>query len=605
MDKRKRNIIFIGILVLVLSVISFTYAIWSAFFEQKDPNLLATSCFQLSFKEDENFDMITLQKAHPITEEEGLQLNPYKFTITNNCQDYAAYEIHLEIDEDSNLSDFNAVHVSLDQESFILGSKQVVTTTLENATTAYSLTKGYLNKGESKDFELRMWIDEDADASIAGQQFLSQVTLTASYLEEEKVPPTVDLELALCGNTITATGRGEASGNKSITKYEFRLDDEEEWENNSGSNTKEFTVEDSKKHTVGMKVTDSNGITSEVTKEIQQETVNIYGKDIPVTSCGDGLYEVEHNDSTLEEGWKTEEYRYAGTNVNNYVWFNCGPGASSGKTCEKWRIIGLVNVKTTNGIEQRLKIIRDESIGNYAWDRDTSFTNDWTRSKLMEMLNDGYYYSSSSVSCYKGGIGSSSSQTTCQFDGTDSRTKGLEESARAMIDTDITWNIGGWSTSEVKTAEMYKYERGTKTGNSDANPAEWNSTNTMAGATFNSVGLMYLSDYGYASAGSNSNDGKTRSDCINDTKLYSYNTSGCYEKDWLLTEELREWFLLPNSSSYFPYAFYLDVSGFVSSLGAYISYAVRPVVYLTSKAKIVDNSNDGSYDKPYELELTE
>ena len=568
MDKRKRNIIFIGILVLVLSVISFTYAIWSAFFEQKDPNLLATSCFQLSFKEDENNNGITLQKAHPITEEEGLQLDPYKFTITNNCQDYASYEIHLEIDEESNLSDYNAVHVSLDQESFILGSKQVVTTTLENATTAYSLTKGYLNKGESKDFELRMWIDEDADASIAGQQFLSQVTLTASYLEEEKVPPTVDLELALCGNTITATGRGEASGNKSITKYEFRLDDAKEWENNSGNNTKEFTVDDPQKHTVGMKVTDSNGITSEVTKEIQQETVTIYGKEIPVTSCGDGLYEVEHNDSTLEEGWKTEEYRYAGTNVNNYVWFNSDEGCTSedstdGKHCEKWRIIGLVNVKTSsNKTEQRLKIIRDEPLKDtMKWDN----KNDWTKASLMTELNENYYRNTL----------------------TDTASKG-------MIAEDIIWNIGGWNTIVVKTVAMYGYERGTKTGNNNEYPNEWSKDNTVEGTEYHSIGLMYPSDYGYAVGG------ESRS-CIDGTNLDDY--SSCKTNNWLALES-NEWTISPNSSGS---SFVFDVNAY-GALYANLATnfnAVRPVVYLSSKAKIVNNDNDGSYENPYELELTE
>ncbi len=40
---------------------------------------------------------------------------------------------------------------------------------------------------------------------------------------------------------------------------------------------------------------------------------------------------------------------------------------------EIWRIIGLVNVKTNNGIEQRLKIIRNniegqKDFGKYSWD---------------------------------------------------------------------------------------------------------------------------------------------------------------------------------------------------------------------------------------------
>ena len=144
MDSKKRNIIMIGAFILVLSAIGISYAIWNAFFVQKDPNLLATTCFKIAFEEDETFDAITLQKAHPITEEEGLKLDPYKFKVTNNCQDYASYEIHLEIDEESTLTDYSAIHIVLNDESFVLGEKNVVAKTLDNATTAFSLTKGYL-----------------------------------------------------------------------------------------------------------------------------------------------------------------------------------------------------------------------------------------------------------------------------------------------------------------------------------------------------------------------------------------------------------------------------------------------------------------------------
>ena len=61
-------------------------------------------------------------------------------------------------------------------------------------------------------------------------------------------------------------------------------------------------------------------------------------------------------------------------------------------------MIGLVNVRTSDAkIEQRLKIIKNESIGDYSWDSNNS--NDWTNASLMEMLNNGYYNSLSNVVC--------------------------------------------------------------------------------------------------------------------------------------------------------------------------------------------------------------
>ena len=88
-------------------------------------------------------------------------------------------------------------------------------------------------------------------------------------------------------------------------------------------------------------------------------------KDIPLANgTEDGIYEVT---PTGPSGWTQTELRYAGSNPNNYVYFNCDNGKDENSTnCELWRIIGLVNVKTnTSAIEQRLKIIRNESIGDY------------------------------------------------------------------------------------------------------------------------------------------------------------------------------------------------------------------------------------------------
>src|SRR5699024_10361697 len=53
------------------------------------------------------------------------------------------------------------------------------------------------------------------------------------------------------------------------------------------------------------------------------------------------------------------DYRYIGADPNNYVEFNN----------EIWRIIGVFTVDDGTGkMEERLKIIRNESIGNYSWD---------------------------------------------------------------------------------------------------------------------------------------------------------------------------------------------------------------------------------------------
>ena len=108
------------------------------------------------------------------------------------------------------------------------------------------------------------------------------------------------------------------------------------------------------------------GKVSIITSYYKQPTIALGGKEIPVISNGNGLYEVSHKDAEiiytedteLQNKLKQTEYRYAGQNPDNYVKFNN----------ELWRVIGLVN--TPEG--QRIKIIRNESIGSYSWDSSES-----------------------------------------------------------------------------------------------------------------------------------------------------------------------------------------------------------------------------------------
>ncbi len=317
-------------------------------------------------------------------------------------------------------------------------------------------------------------------------------------------------------------------------------------------------------------------------------------KDIPLAQDGqDGLYVVEHNDLTTlksEAGWEKTEYRYAGVDPDNYVEFNN----------EKWRIIGLVNVKTESGVEQRVKIIRTDGIenqqdfGNYAWDRweSDNYTNNWTTSKLKDMLN-GIYYKSEKGECYTGSNGSTASQSTCDFSGSGSLPKGLDDTAKNMLDSEVIWNIGGWSTPNITADTMYEKERGTSTGSSNAYPAVWTKENDTT--YHNGLGIMNPSDYGYAVGGS------VRKTCLAGN-LIDYDINNCYTSDWLKVSSGYQWLLSPDSSSSRS-AFDVYSGGYVSSCGygnfVYYANGVWPVGYLSPSTTIYDG--DGSINNPFKL----
>ena len=159
------------------------------------------------------------------------------------------------------------------------------------------------------------------------------------------------------------------------------------------------------------------------------------------------------------------EYRYSGSNdvVKNYVNFNN----------ETWRIIGVFPTDDgTGNVENRIKIIREESIGDYSWDTSDYILwgiNQWGSSgsyegaDLMRLLNPGYesesvnnslYWNRGSGTCYNDW---SNETTTCDFSST-----GLTENAKQMIDN-AKWYTSASNYRDITASKSYAYERASTT----------------------------------------------------------------------------------------------------------------------------------------------
>ena len=266
--------------------------------------------------------------------------------------------------------------------------------------------------------------------------------------------------------------------------------------------------------------------------------------------------------------------RYIGSNPNNYVLFNN----------ELWRIIGVFNnIDDGTGIkETRLKIIRDEPIGNYSWDNKENGSNDWSDSALQTILNSGAYWNRTSGDCPSGRYGAT---TSCDFTST-----GLTEEAKTMI-SNAKWNLGGTANFENSSnglaSHWYTYERGTTVYN--GRPTEWTGK----------IGLMYPSDYGYATSGGTTT---TRETCLN-TELYNWDgssVSDCKNNDWLYDSSNHQWNITPLSSTSYV-VFSVIRNGSVRYGNVLNGYAVSPALYLSSNVKI--SGGDGSEGNPYTLSL--
>jgi len=309
--------------------------------------------------------------------------------------------------------------------------------------------------------------------------------------------------------------------------------------------------------------------TSATNNGITYNYANIYDTDSDNNTSGGLMNDRLGGTTTDLDGGNI---RYYGANPNNYVYFNCSDYSNqTSSTCETWRIIGVFDGK--------LKLIRNESIGNLSWDYDknddstkTTYDNDWSTATLQKLLNGSYYNGSGIVTYYLGGSG----PRTASLNMTSIGIK--NETTRNMI-VETTYNLGGWNSSSVYPNQIYGYERGTTvyTGR----PPTWTGK----------IALAYPSDYGYAADFSQCNQ-----------TLNKYNDSTCTSNNWMkaiLGTSSLGWLLTPYSDGA-DRAWLMYLGGYVYA-GTNNDFRVVPVLSLSSELEIESWSGDGSSSNPYKL----
>ena len=246
-----------------------------------------------------------------------------------------------------------------------------------------------------------------------------------------------------------------------------------------------------------------------------------------------GNNNIYYHDSNLENGANDNSYRYAGASnaVNNYICL--GSITSPCPTDNLYRIIGV--------FENQAKVIKATLLGNMVWN--SSVSNNWSSSSLKSYLNSNYLTS----------LGS------------------LAENISSM-----TWKTGGNILANIyyKTPPAVHY-------NEIVNPETTNTTSQYNAK----IGLMYVSDYGFAAA--NNSAWKTI------MGNYSISASGNWmylgKEEWTITR------YADNTTNVFGIANDGRVENYYSSNDR----GVRPTFYLTST--VTYSSGTGTSSDPIRI----
>ena len=313
--------------------------------------------------------------------------------------------------------------------------------------------------------------------------------------------------------------------------------------------------------------------------DIYQPTLAEYIKSQYTGTQGDNaLY---YHNSTLTNGAGDNSYRYAGANPNNFVCF--GSDASPCPIDNLYRIIGVFgeNYHGANG-KQLVKLIKYDYMttdelgtdGDYSqtykeWGMDSTYKGTYGDGERI-----GVYYWN-----YKATGSATNTWSTSLLNKTNLNTNFINNIGTTWANkiATVTWKVGGntWANIGTKTSSV-AYT------NEITNPV---TTNTTDNATTYSakIGLMYVSDYGFAA----SPDAWTLT-------MSSYNNTTATNNNWMYMG-LYEWTISRYADSS-NYAFVVGSYGDVLGNGVDGGGGVRASFNLESSVRYVSGS--GSMSDP-------
>ena len=585
MNKKKITFVIVGIIALIAVVLGITYAYFTSTVNTENANIIYNTAFE----------------------------DAYYFTVSlaNNANEGASFSL---LSEDMLWSESDTVAAS-DTNTFTFNLEN-------NSDKAVVCTYDYIWK----------WTTETGYNNYTISSGATKEFTVSGPFNEKQVPNYNASSFVMGSGEITATSGNTTTENKTVTTKFYNLANVDQASHKGKKYKGYLTVGNAECYSPKQTLADFI-----INNAPKSGTDNVTNSPWILTS--------DH----------TGEYRYAGKNPDNYISFNG----------ELWRIIGVMpnmtyctgtykdaNECSTTETGGLVKIIRNSTLGDIIWDykqtgvgssTSTNGSNDWSDSQLQLMFNgttylktgydkngnqlhtsysiasnvvsgNGYNYYNATYS-YLDGNGTTvyvpSRAATSGYTATSGTVPKKIGSDYINKIATVKWDLYGTGTydtaAEGSPAAFYNKERNInstgavyETGLVENRPAYW----------YGKVGLMYPSDYGYAT---NGGDTYNRATCLG--YQMSGWSSGSYQTDcagnsWLWYTGIEgtagstgtaQWTLSP-SSSFARIVFYVNSGGFVGGGYAYVtSIAVRPVLYLRADT-IYGGEGEGTYNSPYTIE---
>ena len=177
MHEREMTIITVGIMTILILIIGFFT--FSSFDKIDKANIYKDKYLTVKYFEyDDVFsDVITLGEDDVLLDENGLESKAYKFSVSNHSKKKVKYEIILKVDDEmvelDNCYDLfvndNAIKYSFnDKINDLYDTKEEI---------EYVLEEDFLDAGEVKNYNLKIWINKDDILDKNNNHFHGNITV--------------------------------------------------------------------------------------------------------------------------------------------------------------------------------------------------------------------------------------------------------------------------------------------------------------------------------------------------------------------------------------------------------------------------------------------
>ena len=179
MAKRQLFVTLLSIIGVTVISLGSAYAVFTSISRSAEYNVIKVGTLNIDFGADSS-NTINLTGQYPMSDEEGVMLTPYTFTITNTGTLTADYEVFIQDDQDMITHD-NCANNQLNKDyiRYKLDTGNPINLS-SIAGSNYRIATGTLEAGGSVTYTLYVWIREGVGNDVLNKHYHGKIVVNGT-----------------------------------------------------------------------------------------------------------------------------------------------------------------------------------------------------------------------------------------------------------------------------------------------------------------------------------------------------------------------------------------------------------------------------------------